>query len=294
MLSHCRLRSRRLSSVSSSIAKASNRKFSAATTTSPPRGIRSIALNNPQRRNALSTPVLESLLSQLHMAKADPSTRVVVIKGLDDETLPNGVFCSGHDLKELSQRPHESLEAYQRRMENLFSLCSQVMTEIATFPVPTIAQVDGIATAAGCQLVASCDLALATATSRFATPGVHLGLFCSTPAVPVVRTVARKHAMELLLTGDMISAQRAYEMALINRVVGDLHEDPQQVQNLAASMASKSTVCIQSGLRTLRAQQHLPLHEAYQLAEKAMAENLVSGDAAEGIDAFWKKRKPSW
>lgn len=276
------------------ICRSSKRYLSASASAE---GIVSIALNNPHRRNALSTSVLESILEQLETAKADPSTRVIIIKGLGDESQNNGVFCSGHDLKELSQQPGENPASYQQRMEGIFSLCSRVMSEIATFPVPTIAQVDGIATAAGCQLVASTDLAVATASSRFATPGVHIGLFCSTPAVPVLRTVAKKHAMELLLTGEMISAQRAYDMALINRIVeynSNSDELHQQVQSLASSIASKSSSCIQTGLQTLRAQQSLPLQEAYQVAERTMTQNLLTGDASEGIEAFLNKRKPSW
>jgi enoyl-CoA hydratase/carnithine racemase len=276
-------------------------------------GLVSVALNNPKKRNALSTAVLQSLHDRLLAAKADVSTRVLIIKASDDISAYNGVFCSGHDLKELIQQPGESKAEFQNRMEKLFTLCSAVMTELATFPVPTIAQVDGIATAAGCQLVASCDLAVATSTSRFATPGVHIGLFCSTPAVPLVRTVSKKHAMELLLTGDLISAQRAYEIGLINRVVQisqkkeKLYEDdPQQqrmamssllddeVKKLASSIGRKSNPCIQKGLETLRKQRELPLAEAYQVAEKTMVNNLLSEDAVEGIDAFLHKRTPQW
>lgn len=207
----------------------------------------------------------------------------------------------------------EDQEAYQERMRRLFSLCSKVMTVIATFPVPTIAQVDGIATAAGCQLVASCDLAVATSSSRFATPGVHLGLFCSTPAVPLVRTIHRKHAAEMLLTGDMILAQRAYDMGLINRIVNLPNNDEtendspderqrklstllhEQVQTLAASIASKSKPCIMTGLHTLRVQQECAhLEDAYSLAEDAMVRNLLTKDAVEGIDAVLGKRAPQW
>ena len=282
-------------------------------------GIVTLALNNPKRRNALSTTVLHTLLEQLKAIKAHSNAKVVVIKAFDDPSKYNGVFCSGHDLKEMIHDVlQEDQEAYQERMRQLFSLCSKVMTEIATFPVPTIAEVDGIATAAGCQLVASCDLAVATSSSRFATPGVHLGLFCSTPAVPLVRTIHRKHAAEMLLTGDMIFASRAYDMGLINRIVdlpsndiisgyetdndcpdkrqqklsSLLHE---QVHALAASIASKSKNCIMTGLHTLRAQQECAhLEDAYSLAEDAMVRNLLTKDAVEGIDAFLGKRAPQW
>lgn len=285
----------------------------ASTTSKNNDGIVSIALNNPCQRNALSTTVMESLQKQLASAKADPTTRVIVIKAVNDAAYNDGVFSAGHDLKELTQSKGESKEEYQGRMQKLFSLCNDVMIEVSTFPVPTIAQVHGVATAAGCQLVASCDLAVATSTSRFATPGVRIGLFCSTPAVPLVRNVSKKHAMELLLTGDMISAQRAYEMGLINRVteipekeLRNLDDDPQEqrrlmavilekeVQKLAKSIAKKSKKTIQIGLKTLRAQQLLPLEDAYAIAGQSMVENLLSYDAAEGISAFLEKRNPEW
>jgi enoyl-CoA hydratase/carnithine racemase len=188
------------------------------------------------------------------------------------------------------------------------------MTEISTFPVPTIAQVDGIATAAGCQLVASCDLAIATETSKFGTPGVNIGLFCSTPAVPLLRTVpAKKHAMELLLTGELLSAQRAYDIGLINRIVhiadaavsnneneSELRQKQlsillhQEVQSLASIIASKSSGCIRTGLLTLRQQQGLPLEHAYRIAEARMVDDLLGENSKEGIEAFLTKRKPSW
>jgi len=240
----------------------------------------------------------------LAKAKADASCKVIILKGQDSEIKSNGVFCSGHDLTELRQQPNENTPQYEQRMTYLFQLCSRVMMELSTFPVPTICQVDGIATAAGCQLVASCDLAVATSASRFATPGVHIGLFCSTPAVPLVRSVAsRKHAMEMLLTGDLISAQRAYEIGLINRVV-DVGKDDDtdtrnalhdEVQQLASKIASKSTSCIRVGLQTLRQQQSASsLEEAYAVAECTMVDNLLSDDAVEGIGAFLEKRTPHW
>ncbi|CAB9520856.1 hydratase domain-containing protein 3, mitochondrial [Seminavis robusta] len=291
-----------------------------ASTSNIPDGIATLALNNPKRRNALSSSVLSTMLEKLLKIKSDPATKVLIIKSLDDESQYNGVFCSGHDLQELSFQPdNESKEAYQHRLQDLFQLCSRVMTEINTFPVPTIAQVDGIATAAGCQLVASCDLAVATVSSQFATPGVRIGLFCSTPAVPLVRAVAsRKHVMEMLLTGDLISAQRAYEIGLINRIIivaddDDSHhhvEDDdndklqrqqqvsrmlhQEVQSLASTIAEKSSPCIRSGLQTLREQQGMLLTDAYPVAERTMVENLLNPDAKEGIDAFLNKRKPKW
>lgn len=288
-------------------------------------GIVIIGLNNPRRRNALSTQVLQSLYDQLQTAKSNPNTKVVIIKSNSDPTIPStGVFCSGHDLNELQQQQQnctnskkgeqeEDKNQYRTRLQSLFQLCSNVMIEISTFPVPTIAQVDGIATAAGCQLVATCDLAIATSTSKFATPGVNIGLFCSTPAVPLVRTVANKHAMEMLLTGDLISAQRAYEIGLINHVVSlptttssdnpPTKEEHQQlcqlleenVHNLAMKIANKSKSCNELGLSTLRCQRTLSnLEDAYQVAEQAMIHNLQMDDATEGIDAFLSKRPPSW
>jgi enoyl-CoA hydratase/carnithine racemase len=292
-------------------------------------------MNDPAKRNALSTAMMESLLQNLSYAKSDPSTKVVVVQASATSASSSSpsssrVFCSGHDLTEMTRRPDEDVPAFQSRMQTLFATCTRLMMEIATFPLPTIAAVDGIATAAGCQLVATCDLAVATSASRFATPGVNIGLFCSTPAVSLMHRssssgsgLSRKHAMEMLLLGDYISARRAHEIGLINFVVknnvdkedddstkvkNDMNgknDDPlhDAVQSLAYKIASKAPLCIQLGLQTQRKQQStcLDLQDAYQLAQDTMVQNLLCDHAVQGIHDFLtkssrraSKRKPQY
>jgi enoyl-CoA hydratase/carnithine racemase len=244
-------------------------------------GVLSLMLNRPHQRNALSVALMSVLEDALDRAAADAQARVVVIGG-------NGpAFCAGHDLKELRANPGE---AFYR---DLFAQCSRLMTKIVRLPKPVIARVHGIATAAGCQLVASCDLAVAAEDARFATPGVNIGLFCSTPMVALSRAVGRKASMEMLLTGDMIAASRAREMGLINRVVPPQELD-EAVSALARQIASKSPLTLKIGKEAFYAQAEMPLDDAYALAAEVMTKNMLARDAAEGIDAFIEKRAPTW
>lgn len=249
-------------------------------------GILRLTLNDAQCRNALS----EAMLTRLGMAFADaannPAVRVVVLAA-------NGpAFCAGHDLKELTagRAAPDKGRAYFAR---IMALCSGVMQAIVTCPKPVIAEVTGIATAAGCQLVASCDLAVAANTAQFSTPGVHIGLFCSTPMVALSRNLATKHAMEMLLTGDMISASRAAQIGLVNHVVM-----PEVITTatteLARKIAAKSSLTLAIGKRAFYEQREMALADAYDHASAVMVENMLARDAEEGIGAFVAKRAPKW
>lgn len=249
-------------------------------------GILRLTLNDTRRRNALSETMLARLGDALAKAGADAAVRVVVLAA-------NGpAFCAGHDLKELTagRAAPDGGRAY---FTKIMTQCSAVMQAIVTCPKPVIAEVTGIATAAGCQLVASCDLALAAATAQFSTPGVHIGLFCSTPMVALSRNLANKHAMEMLLTGDMIPAARAAEMGLINRVVA-----PEGLQaatmEMARKIASKSSMTLATGKRAFYEQREMTLAAAYDHASAVMVENMLARDAEEGIGAFFAKRPPQW
>jgi len=244
-------------------------------------GVARLVLNRPAARNSLSMPLMAALQDTLDGIKADPAVRVVVIAA-------NGpAFCAGHDLKEIRAEPQKA--AYER----LLATCSRLMTSIVRLPQPVIAEVQGIATAAGCQLVATADLAVAADTVRFATPGVNIGLFCSTPMVALSRNVARKHAMEMLLTGDMIDCDTALRFGLINRAV-DPAELTDTVMALARQIATKSKVPLAIGKEAFYRQLEGGLDAAYAYASEAMTRNLMAGDAAEGIDAFIEKRQPVW
>jgi enoyl-CoA hydratase/carnithine racemase len=244
-------------------------------------GICTLTLNRPAQRNALSIGMMEALSAALDRIKDDASVRVVIITGAGP------AFCSGHDLRELRSDPREAAYA------NVFRLCSAMMQRIVKLPQPVIAAVHGIATAAGCQLVATCDLAVAAEEAHFATPGVNIGLFCSTPMVALSRCVPRKQAMEMLLTGDPIDAQTALRIGLVNR----LAPTPQVMEEalaLAAEIIAKSPLTLKLGKEAFYRQAELSLGEAYALASKVMAENMMAMDAAEGIDAFLEKRRPTW
>jgi enoyl-CoA hydratase/carnithine racemase len=244
-------------------------------------GIARLILNRPQARNALSMALMEALDAQLVAIATDAAVKVVVIAG------SGPAFCAGHDLREMRTRPG------QASAEETFKLCSRMMLRLVNLPKPVIAQVHGVATAAGCQLVASCDLAVAAETARFATPGVNIGLFCSTPMVALSRAVPRKHAMEMLLTGDMIDAPRAREIGLVNRVVPEA-ELAHATTALAAQIAAKSPLTLAIGKEAFYRQAELPLADAYAYASAVMARNMMAHDAAEGIDAFLAKRPPVW
>jgi enoyl-CoA hydratase/carnithine racemase len=244
-------------------------------------GIATLTLNRPAARNALSIPLMEALEAALESIQGDPAVRVVIIAA-------NGpAFCAGHDLREVRAAPTRA--AYER----LFATCSRLMLKLVRLPKPVIAQVHGVATAAGCQLVATCDLAVAGEAARFATPGVDIGLFCSTPMVALTRAVGRKAAMEMLLTGDMVPAARAREIGLINRVVADA-ELAEATQALAGQIASKSPLTLKIGKEAFYRQAEMGLEDAYAYASEVMTRNMLARDAEEGIDAFLQKRTPVW
>ena len=240
-----------------------------------------LTLNRPEARNALSIELMTALLEALGRAAKDPKTRVVVIAGAGP------TFCAGHDLRELREDPRR--EIYER----IFALCSELMLAIVRLPKPVIAEVHGVATAAGCQLVATCDLAAAAEEARFATPGVNIGLFCSTPMVALSRAVGRKAAMEMLLTGELIDAATAYALGLVNRVVPrpGLRD---AVDALARQIAGKSAFTVKIGKEAFYRQAELDLASAYRYAAEVMTTNMLAEDAGEGIDAFLEKRAPIW
>jgi len=244
-------------------------------------GVAWLTLNRPAARNALSLALMQALVDKLAGIAGDSAVKAVVIGGAGP------AFCAGHDLRELRSNPERA--AYQAT----FELCSRLMTAIVRLPKPVIARVHGIATAAGCQLVASCDLAVAAATARFATPGVNIGLFCSTPMVALSRAVGRKAAMEMLLTGELIDAPRAYALGLINRVVPDVDLDA-AVAALAGQIVAKSPLTLAIGKEAFYRQAEMGLDEAYTYASEVMTRNMLARDAAEGIDAFLGKRQPVW
>lgn len=249
-------------------------------------GILRLTLNDPAKRNALSEAMLTALGEAIDEAGRDPSVRVIVLAA------QGPVFCAGHDLKEMTagRAGEDRGRAYFTR---ILDQCSAVMQGIVACPKPVIAEVGGVATAAGCQLVASCDLAFAAETATFCTPGVHIGLFCSTPMVALSRNVSNKHAMEMLLTGDMIPAARAAEMGLLNRsVLPEALQD--EVMGVARKIASKSSLTLATGKRAFYAQREMPLAEAYAHASRVMVENMLAQDAVEGIGAFVEKRAPVW
>jgi enoyl-CoA hydratase/carnithine racemase len=244
-------------------------------------GVAWLTLNRPAARNALSMALMQALVDELGAIEHDVSVKVVVIGGAGP------AFCAGHDLREL--RAHPDRESYQAT----FALCSRLMTSIVRLPKPVIARVHGIATAAGCQIVATCDLAVATDAARFATPGVNIGLFCSTPMVALSRAVARKAAMEMLLTGDLIDAKRAFELGLVNRVVAEDRLDA-EVAALASQIVAKSPLTLAMGKEAFYRQAEMGLDDAYSFAAEVMTRNMLARDAAEGIDAFLGKRQPVW
>ncbi|BAE49656.1 enoyl-CoA hydratase [Paramagnetospirillum magneticum] len=244
-------------------------------------GVATLTLNRPEARNALSVALMSELDSELARIARDPAVRVVVLAA-------NGpAFCAGHDLKEM--------RALQGRDEvaAVFALCSRVMTAIVRLPQPVIAKVHAMATAAGCQLVASCDLAYAATEAKFATPGVNIGLFCSTPMVALSRGVGRKQAMEMLLSGRPINAGTAERWGLVNHVVAAEALDS-EVASMARLIASKSAHTLKVGKEAFYRQLEMGLDDAYALASKVMTENMLAMDAAEGIDAFLEKRPPVW
>lgn len=249
-------------------------------------GVLRLTLNDPASRNSLSEAMMRELQAALDGAAADPSARVVVLAA----TGP--AFSSGHNLKEITARRSDP-DKGAAYFAALFDNCARLMMSIVNNPKPVIAEVAGLASAAGCQLVASCDLAVAADTARFCTPGVNIGLFCSTPMVALSRSVSQKHAMEMLLTGDIFSAEDAFRMGLVNRVV-PVNELSETVSALAGKIASKSMVTVRTGKEAFYRQLDLPLEEAYAYTARVMTENLLQRDAEEGISAFIAKRPPKW
>ena len=244
-------------------------------------GIATVTLNRPGQFNALSSALIDELQSTLDGIAANPEVRVVVIAARGRG------FCSGHDLKEIrAMRDAAEVEA-------LFARCSRMMMTLTQLPQPVIAKVHGLATAAGCQLVATCDLAVAATTATFATPGVNIGAFCSTPSVALGRAVSRKHAMEMLLTGMPISAERALAIGLVNRIASPEALDA-EVTALATLVASKSSAAIASGKQVFYRQLEMPLSEAYEIAGRSIACDFFTVDGKEGVDAFLGKRAARW
>ncbi len=244
-------------------------------------GIGRITINRPGAYNALSIACMQSLIGAFKVLSADDGVRVIVLSGAGKG------FCAGHDLAEMRSNSERDFQ------QLTFSTCTRLMLSIIQSPKPVIAKIHGVATAAGCQLVASCDLAVAEQGARFATPGVNLGLFCSTPMVALSRNVSRKHAMEMLLLGDFISAQRACEMGLVNRLA-PAEELDDVVNELAAKIANKSSLTLKIGKKAFYDQLDKNLADAYDYCGQVMVENMMARDAQEGIDAFMERREPNW
>ena len=245
------------------------------------RGVVTLTLNDPARFNALGSEMLAALQEALNGLAGDDTVRVVVLAGAGK------AFCAGHNLKDMAAHPE--LAWYQQ----LFSQCSRMMLSLQQLPVPVIARVHGMATAAGCQLVAQCDLAVAAEGATFATSGIHYGLFCATPSVPLVRNVPAKRAMEMLLTGDFIDAQTALREGLVNRVV-PLDVLDAEVERLVQSIVEKPRAAVTMGKALVYRQRELGLEAAYQIAGQTMAVNMMDEAAQEGARAFAEKRKPGW
>jgi enoyl-CoA hydratase/carnithine racemase len=243
--------------------------------------VATLTLDRPQARNALSAELMTELERELGAVAGDRTIKVVILGA------EGPAFSSGHDLKQM--RACRDRAVY----EELFTQCSRMMMAIVRLPQPVIARVQGVATAAGCQLVASCDLAVAAGSARFATPGVSIGLFCSTPMVALSRNVERKHAMEMLLTGEMIDAAEARRIGLVNRVVPDAQLEA-ATRELAETIAAKSGHVLRIGKQAFYRQLELGLEEAYAYTSRVMTENMMARDAEEGIGAFLEKRKPEW
>ncbi|EDM70834.1 enoyl-CoA hydratase [Roseobacter sp. AzwK-3b] len=245
-----------------------------------------LTLNHPEKLNALSDAMLAALQDQFDSLAQDPSIRVVILGGTGK------AFCAGHDLKEMTQG-RQAPDGGRAYFADLFARCARVMTAIRTLPQPVIAQPHGIATAAGCQLVASCDLAIAATGTRFGVNGVNIGLFCSTPMVALSRNIPRKQAFEMLTTGDFIDTDRALALGLINRAV-----DPDRLEAetdaLAAQIAAKLGAAVRIGKRAFYDQLEMPLDQAYAYTGEVMVENMMYRDTAEGISAFLEKRSPDW
>jgi enoyl-CoA hydratase/carnithine racemase len=250
------------------------------------RGVATLTLNHPPSRNALSLAMIAALAEALGDIADDPAIRAVVIESRGP------VFCSGHDLREIQAHRNDA-DRGARFYDDLMRACSASMQAIVCLPKPVIAAIEGVATAAGCQLVAACDLAIAGEAARFATPGVAIGLFCSTPLVAIGRAIAPRHAMEMALTGALYGAREAERFGLVNRVVA-AGKAREEALSMAAGIAGRSPVTIAIGKKTFYAQREMNLADAYALASEAMVENLLHEDSDEGIGAFLERRPPQW
>ena len=245
-----------------------------------------LILNDPNNKNALSDKMMQQLQDLIVEASSNDSVKVIIIAAVGD------VFCSGHNLKDITEARNNEDDGKEYFL-NLFSLCSSLMQMITSCSKPVIAEIDGVATAAGCQLVASCDLAIASESSKFATPGVNIGLFCSTPMVAVSRKINRKPMMKMLLTGEPIKANYAKEVGLINDCFSKSKLN-NEVIKVAKKIASKSNLTIKIGKQAFYKQLEMPLRKAYAYTSKMMTLNMMAMDAKEGISAFLEKRKPKW
>lgn len=245
-------------------------------------GVATLTLSRPERFNPLSYQMISGIQAELDAIASDPAVRVVILAA------EGKGFCAGHDLKEM--RAHAEDKGWQ---QSLFDSCSRMMITLTEIPQPVIARVHGIATAAGCQLVSMCDIAVAADTATFAMPGVNIGVFCSTPAVGVVRNIGRKRAMEMLLTGEPIDAATALSWGLVNRVVPESRLDA-EIRRFTDIILSRSSAAIRFGKQSFYSQIDRPLGAAYDIASEVMACNMLLEDAAEGIDAFLQKRPASW
>ena len=249
-------------------------------------GVLRLTLNDLENKNALSEIIIQKLIEAISKASEDNSVRVIVIAATGN------VFCSGHNLKEINQARKED-DKGESYFLDLFQTCSSLMQLIVNCSKPVIAEVNGIATAAGCQLVASCDLAISSHSAKFATPGVNIGLFCSTPMVALSRNVSKKDSMKMLLTGEMINADEAKRISLINDFVPE-KELTKSVMELAEKISKKSASIVSIGKEAFYRQSELNLFDAYEYTSKVMTENTLNENAKEGIDAFLEKRDPNW
>ncbi len=252
----------------------------------PREGILRLTMDDQKTGNALSEEMMSKLIETINKASIDDSVKVIILAA------EGGIFSSGHNLKQITDA-REQVEDGEPYFKQLFDQCSSLMKLIVKCPKPIIAQITGIATAAGCQLVATCDLAYASSSSKFATPGVNLGLFCSTPMVALTRAVKNKHAMEMLLTGDFVDSRKAKEIGLINNFYA-IDELEKETLDTASKIADKSSVAVTTGKSAFYTQSNYDLAEAYDFTSKVMVENLLKDDAKEGIGAFLDKRKPNF
>ena len=245
-----------------------------------------IILNDEKHQNTLSEEMINELSEVFEMAESDNEIKVIILSSIGK------VFCAGHNLKDLNSKRSEN-DKGEQYYKKLFQMCSELMISINKHSKPVIAMINGIATAAGCQLISSCDLAYSSENSQFATPGVNIGLFCSTPMVPLSRTVGKKQAMEMLLTGDLIDAKKALSIGLINNVF-ETEKLEENVLKIANKIASKSSATIKIGKDAFYKQKDMSLKEAYDYTSKIMTENMLHKDSEEGITAFLEKRSPNW